>query len=544
MYPLAVVRSAGRWLASPFSRGRRGLTGLRHLGDGATRMGSSARGGRRAIAVAGALVAAMLLGSVPPARVDARTPATRQKLVTKPGHVLGKTPVAGATVAASTLPAGFQDQIAFSGLTHPTMIQFASDGRVFVAEKSGLIKVFDGLTDTTPTIFADLRTKVDDFWDRGLLSFTLPPDFPANPYVYVLYTYDAPIGGTAPVWNDACPSPPGATTDGCVVSGRLSRLQAAGDVMTGTEQVLINDWCQQYPSHSIGTVRFGPDGALYVTGGDGASFNGADYGQGGGSAGSPTPRNPCGDPPAGVGGAETPPTAEGGALRSQDVRTIPTSTAYAATIVADNPTSYWRLDETSGTTAADQRAANPGTYSAGVTLNRPGATADGDPAVDLNGTSGYLRVADAASLRLADGPFSLEAWVNRPTLGATFPGDQEQLFDKSDGGYQVNIQNNVVHFAQAAGLDIAVATKAMGTGWHHIVVTKNGPTANIYQDGVDVTGTVTNRTLVDGAGPLIVGARRGAASAFLDGFLDEVAVYRSALSATQVAAHYAARTAG
>ena len=74
--------------------------------------------------------------------------------------------------------------------------------------------------------------------------------------------------------------------------------------MTGSEQVLINDWCQQFPSHSIGSLKFGPDGALYVTGGDGASFNYVDSGQTG---------NPCGDPPG-----------EGGALRSQDVRTPPT----------------------------------------------------------------------------------------------------------------------------------------------------------------------------------------------------------------------------
>ena len=63
--------------------------------------------------------------------------------------------------------------------------------------------------------------------------------------------------------------------------------------MTGSEQVLIEDWCQQYPSHSIGTVEFGPDGALYASGGDGASFNFVDYGQDG------SPLNPCGDPPGG-----------------------------------------------------------------------------------------------------------------------------------------------------------------------------------------------------------------------------------------------------
>ena len=49
--------------------------------------------------------------------------------------------------------------------------------------------------------------------------------------------------------------------------------------MTGTEQVLIENWCQQFPSHSIGTLAFGADGALYVSAGDGASFNGVDYGQ-------------------------------------------------------------------------------------------------------------------------------------------------------------------------------------------------------------------------------------------------------------------------
>jgi glucose/arabinose dehydrogenase len=229
--------------------------------------------------------------------------------------------------AAGALPAGFQEKTVFSGLTEPTTVQFSRDGRVFVAEKSGLIKVFDDLSDSTPTTFADLRTGVHNFWDRGMLGMVLDPDFPTDPYVYVLYTHDAPIGGTAPRWgspgatSDPCPNPPGATADGCVVSGRLSRLTASGDTMAGPEQVLIENWCQQYPSHSMGNLVFGSDGALYVSAGDGASFNWVDYGQGGGSSGSPTPRNPCGDPPTGVGGRQTPPGAEGGALRSQDLRT-------------------------------------------------------------------------------------------------------------------------------------------------------------------------------------------------------------------------------
>ncbi len=206
-----------------------------------------------------------------------------------------------------------------SGLTNPTVLQFAPDGRIFVGQKNGVIKVFQGLTDTSPVTVADLSGEVDDYWDRGLLGMALPPDFPASPYVYVLYAYDAAIGGTAPRWNDACPTPPGPTTDGCLVSGRVSRLQISGNVMTGSEQVLINDWCQQFPSHSIGTLLFGRDGYLYATGGDGASFNNVDYGQYGNNYAGDL-ANPCGDPPGPVGTALSPPAAEGGALRSQSVR--------------------------------------------------------------------------------------------------------------------------------------------------------------------------------------------------------------------------------
>ena len=101
--------------------------------------------------------------------------------------------------------------------------------------------------------------------------------------------------------------------------------------MTGPEQVLVEDWCQQYPSHSIGALAFGPDGALYMSGGDGASFGFGDYGQDG------SPLNPCGDPPTGVGGTQTIPTAEGGALRSQDLRTSGDPVSLDGTVIRVNP---------------------------------------------------------------------------------------------------------------------------------------------------------------------------------------------------------------
>ena len=67
---------------------------------------------------------------------------------------------AAAPPAGATVPPGFRLSTVISGLTEPIGVQFAADGRVFVAEKSGIIKVFDGLTDATPTVFADLRTEV------------------------------------------------------------------------------------------------------------------------------------------------------------------------------------------------------------------------------------------------------------------------------------------------------------------------------------------------------------------------------------------------
>jgi glucose/arabinose dehydrogenase len=244
------------------------------------------------------------------------------------------------------LPAGFYDYVVFDRLVRPTAVEFSSDGRVFVAEKRGVVKVFDGVEDGTPTVVADLRTNVFNIWDRGLLGLVLDPDFPATPDIYVSYSYDAEPGGTAPRWgqpgadNDVCPTPPGINDGGCVVTARISRLRLAQDgAMTGPEHVLVEDWCQQYPSHSIGTLAFGADGALYASGGEGANFDWADYGQGG------SPPNPCGDPGAGANGVMSPPAAEGGALRSQDLRTPGDPTGLGGTII--------RIDRRSGKALPD-----------------------------------------------------------------------------------------------------------------------------------------------------------------------------------------------
>jgi len=229
----------------------------------------------------------------------------------------------------SHLPPGFRDETVFSGLEEPTIMRFAPNGKVFVAEKPGKIEVYDSLEDTTPTLFADIRGDVYDRGDRGILGLAISPNFEADHRVYVLYTYDHLLGEEAlpPRWGepetsgDPCPNSTEPKVDDCPVSGRLVWLTANGDHAVEEEgepkqETLIEDWCQQFSSHSIGDLQFDSEGNLYASGGDGDDANNVDYGE----LGWPEP-NMCGDPPAGRGGLEEPPTAEGGALRAQDART-------------------------------------------------------------------------------------------------------------------------------------------------------------------------------------------------------------------------------
>lgn len=248
---------------------------------------------------------------------------------------------------AAPLPP-FTDTVVLSGLDMPIALRFAPGGEVFVAEKAGRIVRYGGIADPTPEVVADFSENVHDYWDRGLLGLAIHPDYPRERSLFVLYTLDAPPGQLPPVWNDQCPTPPGPTIDGCVVSGRVSRIDLplpGGGSFTETPLV-DGAWCQQFPSHSIGSLDFGPDGALYVSAGDGASFDRADYGQLGGSLpSSPTPRNACGDPPGGVGGPMLPPNAEGGALRSQDLRTPDDETGWNGSILRLDPHSGAARDD-------------------------------------------------------------------------------------------------------------------------------------------------------------------------------------------------------
>ena len=247
--------------------------------------------------------------------------------------------VAAAPVLAdtgATVPAGFQDEVVLTGLDHPMSIVFAPNGNVFVAEKRGVIKFYTSLADTSPQVFADLNTNVHNYWDRGLMGLAVDPGYPTRPYVYVLYAYNHIIGDASPAprwpsadalvppgskYDDRCPNPPQGTADGCVVSGRLSRLTVSGGVMSGSEHVLIEDWCQQFPSHSVGSLAVRAGGRPVRVRRRGRQLRRASPTTASSAARCRAPRRRSTRAAIRAGANPTPPSAEGGALRAQDMRT-------------------------------------------------------------------------------------------------------------------------------------------------------------------------------------------------------------------------------
>ncbi len=238
----------------------------------------------------------------------------------------------------SEVPRGFEDTVAIGGLSEPTALAFAPDGTAFIGLKTGVIKSYDyadgAFEDPEPTDFADLNQQVNNYWDRGLVGIEVDPEFPARPYLYVSYALNRDPRDNPPVvpkWGDPneaydeCPQGAGDDgADGCVVMSRVSRLTAirnwndTGWVMRpGGEKPLVTGSCLQFPSHAAGDVEFGPDGYLYVSTGDGASFDWQDYGQTG---------NPCRDP-----------INEGGSLRSQDLRTTADPTGLNGAVIRIDP---------------------------------------------------------------------------------------------------------------------------------------------------------------------------------------------------------------
>jgi glucose/arabinose dehydrogenase len=174
-------------------------------------------------------------------------------------------------------PTGFELSQEITGLFLPTTASFAPDGRVFIAQKNGVVRVYKNGA-LLPTPFYTIAN-VNNYVDRGLLGMVLHPDFTANPYVYLLFTYDN---------NPSNPAGP--------KTGRLIRVTANGDTaLAGSEVVLlgtnvgnsVQTSCDDFAvtsdclpadslSHAPGSVRFSLDGKLLVSVGDGAGYDDVD----------------------------------------------------------------------------------------------------------------------------------------------------------------------------------------------------------------------------------------------------------------------------
>src|SRR5437868_8827356 len=86
---------------------------------------------------------------------------------------------------AATVPAGFSDSVVVSGLSSPTAMELAPDGRIFVSQQTGALRVIkNGVLLATPF----LTLSVNASGERGLLGVAFDPNFATNRFVYVYYT--------------------------------------------------------------------------------------------------------------------------------------------------------------------------------------------------------------------------------------------------------------------------------------------------------------------------------------------------------------------
>jgi len=97
--------------------------------------------------------------------------------------------LSNSQLAPQSLPSGFALEEVVSGLDQGVAFDFSADGRIFIAEKGGVVRVVEnGVLRRGP--FIDLSREVNAYNARGLLGFALHPNFPQQPYAYLLYTYD------------------------------------------------------------------------------------------------------------------------------------------------------------------------------------------------------------------------------------------------------------------------------------------------------------------------------------------------------------------
>lgn len=134
-----------------------------------------------------------------------------------------------------------------SGFTDPVEITHAGDSRLFVVQQGGLIKILNANGTTNATPFLNLSSIISTGGERGLLGLAFHPNYATNGYFFVNYT----------------------NTAGNTVIARYS-VSANPNVANTTGTILMTI-AQPYSNHNGGSIKFGPDGYLYIGMGDGGS---------------------------------------------------------------------------------------------------------------------------------------------------------------------------------------------------------------------------------------------------------------------------------
>ncbi len=220
---------------------------------------------------------------------------------------------------------------------------------------------------------------------------------------------------------------------------------------------------------------------------------------------------------------------------------------YAGTVTGSTPDVYWRLGETSGTTATDTSGnGQTGTYTPAFPVSATGAlTSDTDKAVTFNGTTQYVNDTVAAGTAST---FTMEAWVKTAQSSGAAPyfiGKGSTSSNTPFEGLTLSAAFTKAVFTVRDNSNIQVSVTGTTTinnnAWHHLVGVRNTTTnlMSLYVDGIldgsangASLGALTTNTTTVGA------LKRPAVGNFVNGTVDEAAYYTTALDAASIARNY------
>jgi hyaluronoglucosaminidase len=217
---------------------------------------------------------------------------------------------------------------------------------------------------------------------------------------------------------------------------------------------------------------------------------------------------------------------------------------YAAAVLRDQPSGYWRLGDPTGPTAADWSGnALDGIYSGSVLLGQPPAI-KGTSDTSALFTGGYVGVPSSSAIDVT-GPFTLEAWV-KPATTTTDPG--EGIIEKYDtpaqNGYILRLAGGNKLQGWVLGSSsysyVSGHTSLAAGQWSYVAAVYDGQNLTVYVNGVPDGSVAATIRPGPGSGSMKIGARGDDANQRFTGGIDEVALYGHSLTPGQIAAHYAA----